>query len=193
MTEASDAGLRSPDLKGTGRGSSSPDTAAVARADSGRQEKHRRVRAAFALLSSEHVNVLSLAYGCTFRNREIDDGNKRKAPRKEDRNWRVLLRETYLLGDQVAIVLATSGAREAKGNAVSWLLSESVKAKSEHIEQEAIELLVDARKAFAAVYNPAEGEEPLQAETKRKRGRPTVGDEVRLRAFGGAHGREIGG
>ncbi len=193
LTEASDAGLRSPDLKGTGKGSSSPDTAAVARVDSGRQDKHRRVRAAFAKLSPEHVNVLSLAYGCTFRSRDIDDGNNRRAPRKGDRNWRVLLRESYSLGDCTPIVLATNGAVEAKGNAVSWLLSESSKGRRALIEQEAIELLVEARRAFVEVYIPPEGEESLCAEPKRRRGRPPAADGIQLRAFGGAHGREIGG
>jgi hypothetical protein len=193
MTEASDAGLRSPDLKGTARGSSSPDTAAVARVDSGRHEKHHRIRDALSKLPRDHVDVLSLAYGCTFRSRDIDDGNKRRAPQKKDRNWRVLLRESYSLGDCTPIVLATNGAVEAKGNAVSWLLSESAKSRRALIEQEAIELLVEARRAFAAVYVPPEGEDPLCAEPKRRRGRPPAADGIQLRAFGGAHGREIGG
>lgn len=192
-TEAADAGLRSPNLKGTGTGSSSPDTAAVARVDSDRQDKHRRIRDAFRLISLECANVLSLAYGCTFRSRDIDDVSGRKAPRKADRNWRVLLREVYALGDQTAIVLATREAANAGDNAIRHLLSEPVKARRGAIEQEAIELLIGARKAFAAVYTPPKGECALQAETKRRRGRPKGGDGLRFRAFGGAHGREIGG
>lgn len=137
--------------------------------------------------------MLCLAYGCTFRSREIDDGNGRKAPRKEDRNWRVLLRETYGLGDRCAIVLATQAARSAKGNAIRFLLSEGAKCRAALLTQEAIGLLIEARKAFAAVYEPSEEGESLQVETKRKRGRPSAGDSLRLSAFFGAHGREIGG
>lgn len=192
MTEAADAGLRSPSLESSPRTSSAPDTAAVARVDSGRQDKHRRVRDALRRLSPEHVNVLSLAYGCTFRSREIDDASGRRAPRKGDRNWRVLLREAYALGDRVAIVFATKEAIEAEGDAVRVLLSESNKGRHAAIEQEAIALFVDARKAFAAVYVPPKGEEPLRAEPERKRGRPKAKDGLRLHAFGGAHGREIG-
>jgi hypothetical protein len=192
LTEAADAGLRSPNLEGSPRGSSSPDTAAVARVDSGRQEKHRKVRTALSKLSPEHVNVLSLAYGCTFRSRDIDDTCGRKAPRKETRNWRLLLREAYALGDSTAIVFAVREVAQAK-DPVAYLLSESTKSRHIAIEQEAIELLIDARKAFADVYEGPDGEALLEAQPKRRRGRPKAGDGLQLRAFGGAHGREIGG
>lgn len=192
MTEASDAGLRSPSLEGSPRSNSSPDAAFVARADSGRQEKHRAIRTAFSKLSKRHVDVLSLAYGCVFREREIDDGSRRKAPRKEERNWRALLRETYRLGDVAAIVLATEEATHAKGSAVTWLLSETAKGKRALIEQEAVEMLVEARAAFAAAYVPPKGGSPVEIGTGRRKGRPKASDAVRLQAFGGAHGREIG-
>ena len=192
MTEASDAGLRSPSLEGSPRSTSSPDAAFVARADLGRQEKHRAIRETFSKLSKKHVDVLSLAYGCVFRVREIDDGSRRKAPRKEERNWRAVLRETYQLGDVSAIVLTTEEAMQAKGDVVTWLLSETAKGKRALIEREAIEMLIEARAAFVAAYVPPKGEGPIEIETKRRKGRPKASDAVRRSAFGGAHGREIG-
>jgi hypothetical protein len=195
-TEASDAGLRSPSLEGSPKASSSPDAAAVARASSGRQAMHSAVRDALRRIGPDHADVLSLAYGVTFRYRDIDDGNRRKALRKEERNWRVLLRETYRLGEHVAIVLASKSAREAQGDAVAWLLSEAAKNNHTKIEDECVELLVKARKLFAAAYIPPKGsqEDPLQVEHgKRKRARPIAGDTIRVRAFGGVHNREVGG
>jgi hypothetical protein len=193
-TEASDAGLRSPSLEGSPKASSSPDAAAVARASAGRQSMHSAVRDALRRIGPDHADVLSLAYGVNFRCRDIDDGNRHKAPRKADRNWRVLLRETYRLGEHVAIVLASKSAREAQGDAVAWLLSEAAKNNHTKIEDECIELLIKARKLFATAYIPPKGEEPLQVEQgKRKRARPIAGDTIRVRAFGGVHNREVGG
>jgi hypothetical protein len=193
MTEASDAGLRSPNLEGSPR-TSSPDSAAIARVYSDRQGTHRCIRKAFQQIGPEHTNVLSLAYGVTFRDRDIDDGNRHKAPKKADRNWRVLLHDVYSrLGQQVAIVLATRQAIEAEGKAVSWLLSETAKGIVDDIEEEAIGLLIVARKQFSVVYVSPEGQPLFQDEpTKRKRGRPSQGDHVRVRAFHGIHDQEIG-
>jgi hypothetical protein len=197
MTEASDAGLRSPSLEGQAKGSSSPDAAAISRASSGRQPKHQAVRAALAHLSREHVNVLSLAYGTTFRDRDIDDGSRRKAPKKSERDWRVTLRDDYDLGSSVAIVFASPfvirSAREVmNGEVIAWLRSPTAKDNRGRIEREAIELLVEARKAFGAVYVPPIDDPTRTERTKHKGGRPKVADEIRVRAFGNLHGKEIG-
>jgi hypothetical protein len=157
QSEESDAGLRSPNLEGSPRASSSPDAAVIARMSSGRQDRHARARAALSELDPSERNVLSLAYGIVFRSRDIDDTNGRKAPRKVDRNWRILLRETYRdLGDAVAVVMASpfairSAKIEMKGEIVEWLRSDVAKRNRDRIQDEAIVLLVSARKWFAAI------------------------------------------
>jgi hypothetical protein len=184
QTEESDAGLRSPNLEGNPKACSSPDAAFVARVDSGRHEKHRRCREALARLSEDERIVLTLAYGLHLRSREIDDANGRKAPKKNERNWRVVLRETYGIGDIVGIVLFD--------HRVDFLLSEAAKNRRDRILSDAIAAFLNARNAFAAVYEPPENEARLDAPRTRKRGRPKDGDDVRFRVLGGVHGREIG-
>lgn len=195
QTEESDAGLRSPSLEGAPKGSSSPDTAAVTRASSGRQDKHRRCRAALSLLDQSERTVLSLAYGMSIRSRDIDDHHGRKAPKKIDRNWRVLLRETFRdLGAAVGIVQASPLAiRSAKnGSVIEWLMTSEAKSQRQTIQDEAVALLIAARKSFALCYIPPANEEKLDAPKKRNRGRPKIDDDIRYRLLGGAHGREIG-
>jgi hypothetical protein len=184
QTEESDAGLRSPSLEGNPKTYSTPDSAFVARVDSGRHGKHKRCRAALAKLSEEDRLVLTLAYGLHLRSREIDDANGRKAPKKGERNWRVVLRETYGIGDVVGIVLLS--------HRVDYLLSESGKLRKDRILSDSIAAFLNARNAFAAAYDPPNGEERLDAPKRRARGRPKGGDDVRFTAFGGLHGREIG-
>lgn len=183
QTEESDAGLRSPNLEGNSKTCSSPDAAFVARVDSKRHDRHSRCRAALSKLAPEERIVLTLAYGLHLRSREIDDANGRKAPKKGERNWRVVLRETYGLGDVVGIVLLN--------RRVDFLLSESAKHQRNRILSDAIDAFLNARNAFAAAYETPEGEERLDAPKRRNRGRPR-GDEARSTLFGGIHGTEVG-
>ena len=69
---------------------------------------HRRIRTILQTLSAEHVAALSLAFGVTLRSRDIDDTSKRRAPKAEERNWRVLLAELY--GVEGAVVLVSPRA-----------------------------------------------------------------------------------
>jgi limonene-1,2-epoxide hydrolase len=109
-TEASHAGLRSPDLARTGgRSASTPDAGAVARAARRAPVDHARVRRALQALSSAHAETLVLAFGVTLRNRDIDDTSRRRAPRAAERSWRVQLAELY--GIEGAVVLASPKAR----------------------------------------------------------------------------------
>jgi hypothetical protein len=183
QTEESDAGLRSPSLEGSQQGSSSPDAAFVARVDSGRHDKHVRCRAALAKLSAEERLVLTLAYGLHLRSREIDDASNRRAPRKDERNWRVVLRETYRLGDIVGIVFLN--------HRIDYLLSDAGKNRSDRIASDAVIAFMSARQAFAAVYETPNGEARLDEPKRRSRGRPKAADGIRHVAFGGIHGREI--
>lgn len=198
QTEESDAGLRSPSLEGQPKSYSTPDAAAVARASGDRYDKHRRCRDALNELAPTERNVLSLAYGVVFRSRDVDDFSGRKAPKKLDRNWRVRLRETFRdLGDVVAVVMALpfvlqNAKTDAKDNVIEWLLSDIAKRNRQQIQDDAIEILSSARKAFAEVYIPPEGEERLDAPKKRGRGRPRTDDDFRFRLLGGIHGKEIG-
>lgn len=184
QTEESDAGLRSPSLEGSPKGSSSPDAAAIARVSSKRQDGHGRCREALSKLAPNERTVLTLAYGLHLRSREIDDSSKRKAPKKSERDWRVVLRETYGIGDLAGIVLLH--------HPIDFLLSEAAKSRRERILSDSVYALHEARRAFAAVYVPPNGEERLDAPQKRNRGRPKVDDGVRFRVLGGSHGREIG-
>lgn len=198
QTEESDAGLRSSGWESNPKTTSSPDSAAVARSSSGRHEMHARVRAALSMLDASERNVLALAYGVVFRSRDVDDKGGRKVPRKADRNWRVRLRETYRdLGDVVAVAMASpfairSAKLEAKGEIVEWLCSDTANRQRQTIQDEAIALLIGARKSFAAAYEPPNGEERFDAPKRRARGRPANGDDLRTRVLGGIHGREIG-
>jgi hypothetical protein len=112
-TEASDAGLRSLDLASAGaRGSASYDASAVARVDRNRESgiSHQRVRETLQRLNAKHVELLSLAYGNRLRSRDTEDGKKRRAVRREERNWRVRLVELY--GPEGLIALASPLARK---------------------------------------------------------------------------------
>lgn len=183
QTEESDAGLRSPGFESSPKASASPDAAFVARADSDRQGVHRRCRAALAQLQPYEREILLLAYGLHLRSREIDDEGGRHAPKKSDRDWRVVLREIYGIGDVVGIVL--------RGRRISYLLSEAGRNCKIDIITDAIDELLNARNAFAKVYEPPNGEERLDAPKKRKRGRTSEREIVRHSAFGGIHDLEF--
>lgn len=185
QTEESDAGLRSPSLESSPRSGSSPDAAFVSRVASGRHDRHVRCREALSKLIPEDRTVLALAYGLHLRSREIDDESGRKAPKKDNRNWRVVLRDAYKLGDVVGIVLLK--------HELSYLLSESAKSKRERIVSDALYRLANARTAFAAVYEPPEGMPRLDEKPRRKRGRSNERNDIRSSIFDGMHGREIGG
>jgi hypothetical protein len=197
QTEASDAGLRSMDLSGSGvRGSAAPDTAAVARASMNRQEDHRRAREALRRIGKPHADVLALAYGTELRDRDMDDGRRGKAPKRTDRDWRVVLRETFALGPLTAIVTISLTARTHAdlthdGNVLRWLLSAFAGPHREKIQAESLEALEEARKAFAAAYEPPPGRPRLDAQPKARRGRPFDKERIRFRALDGAHNLEI--
>lgn len=174
-TEASDAGLRSPDWKSAGiRIASTPDAAMTARRIL-RQDEHRRVREALAKISPEHREALELAYGVTFRARDVDDGSGRRALRTEERNWRVRLREIYdfpecaivlcALVSARALIWRSFGSRDAYR---TWLLTVEGKNRSNAIEKDALEVLQEACGAFAAVYEPPVNQPRLDAEPPRK-------------------------
>jgi hypothetical protein len=196
-TEASDAGLRSIDLSGSGvRVSSSPDAGAVARASRNRQEEHRRVREALRRLDRRHADALSLAYGTRLRDRDMDDGRRGKAPKRSERDWRVLLHELYPIGPCVAVVLiaptAEAMAREhGDGNVRTWLLSSISESHRETVRTEAVELLKEARAAFAAAFVPPPGRPRLDAAPRQRRGRPFDKERIRYQALDGAHNEEI--
>jgi hypothetical protein len=155
-TEASDAGLRSLDLAGTGgRGSRSFDASAVARADRTKAKEigaslgsgytHARVRTALKKLSPEHVEILSLTYGLRFRTRDTEDSKHRRALPQHERNWRVRLAEIY--GQDGPMVLASS----VSNGDVGWLL-EASKTHSNSIEERARKLLHAALDVFCLAY-----------------------------------------
>ncbi len=197
-TEAADAGLRSIDLSGSGvRGSSSPDTAAVARASQNRQEEHRRVRDALRRIDRSHADALLLAYGTRLRDREMDDCRRGKAPRRAERDWRVLLHELYPIGPCVAVVMASRTAdetarRESAGDVLAWLLSGVSAPYRRAVEEEVLVLLKEARAAFAAAYVPPSGRARLDAVPQARRGRPFDKERIRFHALDGAHNEEIG-
>lgn len=136
-TEASHAGLRSPDFaRDGGRSSNSPDAAAVARVSRGAPVDHRRIRQALQVLEPHHVEVLSLAFGVTLRNRDVDDTGRRKAIRTPERAWRVQLAELY--GVEGAVVLASPKARRLFAehlHALGEAAAESLPALEERVEQ----------------------------------------------------------
>jgi hypothetical protein len=222
-TEAVDAGLRSPDWQSGGiRSASSPDAGMFARAIRFRQDEHRRVREALARVSPEHREALELAYGVAFRERDVDDGSRRRALRTSERNWRVRLREIYDF-PECAVVLASNLARsmfrarvataliaadDAIGplddrvdrlrrpgeayddtpeqrarlrgavlppvarfeqqNLGAWLLTSEAREHASAIEANALELLEQARRAFASVYEPPRGLPRLDAAPPRR-------------------------
>lgn len=197
LTEASDAGLRSIDLSGSGvRGSAAPDTAAVARAAMNRQDDHRRVREALRRIGKPHADVLSLAYGTPLRDRDMDDGRRGRALRQNERDWRVVLTERFSLKTMTALVLisptAASRAREeSAGDVRLWLLSPLAQESRREIEAEVLGMLADARRAFAAAYEPPAGRPRLDAVPRARRGRPRDTERIRYEALGGAHNLEI--
>lgn len=197
LTEASDAGLRSIDLSGSGvRGSAAPDAAAVARAAMNRQEEHRRVREALRRIGKPHADVLSLAYGTPLRDRDMDDGRRGRAVKQTERDWRVVLTERFSLKSMTALVLisptATIKAREeSAGDVRLWLLSPLAQERRGEIEAEVLSMLGEARKAFAAAYEPPPGRPRLDAIPRTRRGRPFDKERIRYQALDGAHNREI--
>jgi hypothetical protein len=171
-TEAVDAGLRSPDWQSGGiRSASSPDAGMFARAIRFRQDEHRRVREALARVSPEHREALELAYGVAFRERDVDDGSRRRAPRTSERNWRVRLREIYDF-PECAVVLAASivgrsiGVTDAGGFVDRVRLMDA--RGRDGVKAAALELLEQARREFAAVYEPPRGFPRLDAAPPRR-------------------------
>lgn len=136
-TEASHAGLRSPDLaRAGGRSATTPDAAAVARVARGAPVDHRRIRQALQALDPRHAEVLSLAFGVTLRNRDVDDTSRRKAIRTPERSWRVQLAELY--GVEGAVVLASPKARrlfEEHLRGLGEAAVEALPALEERVEQ----------------------------------------------------------
>lgn len=95
QTEASDAGLRSPDLLGTGGGSPDPE-ARISQRKIDRQELHRRVRHALQQLDPNSARLLELAYGCPLRDREEGIPSRaRKHGRVEEPGWRFRFRAAF--------------------------------------------------------------------------------------------------
>jgi hypothetical protein len=133
-TLESDGGIKSLDLASTGsRGTNSPDAGMIGRVaksiERDSQVEHRRVTAALRAMNPTHANALQLAYGVTLRSRDIDDGARgktRKAPRSEDRNWRVKMRELY--GETAAIVIALPIANEMFNDYIGGLYGASLAA-----------------------------------------------------------------
>lgn len=101
--------MRAQDISAD-RGGDGFDERMLRRSLNGHQDGHRRVRQALGKLAPEQRNILELAYGLTFRNRDVETESKRRALRTEERNWRVRLRERfdYL---ECAAVLASPVAR----------------------------------------------------------------------------------
>jgi hypothetical protein len=207
-TEASDAGLRSLDLASTGaKGSSSYDSSAVARADRGHGNDHRRVRASLKRLHAKHVEVLSLAYGTRLRTRDVEDSKKRKALPQHERNWRVRLAELY--GADGLIALASPLARKLftehmgalrevmleqelddvdasalAGGMIAWLLDTS-REDIARIDADARRCLNEALDAFAEAHGITPPEPaPRHRSSERTR--------TRILANHHEHGQEIG-
>lgn len=190
-TEASDAGLRSLDLAGVGSsGSRSYDASAVARADKGHARQHAKVRAALTKLDAKHVELLSLAYGCRFRSRDVEDSKRRKAIPQHERNWRVRLAEDY--GTEAAMVMASplaqrlyqdETAQTSEEGFVTWLLGSGHKHR-DTIATDATNRLNVALDAFAAVYG-------LQQADSAPRTRSSEKTRSRILASYPEHGQEI--
>lgn len=193
-TEAADAGLRSIDLSGSGGGRSAttPDAAAVSRVP--RQAEHRRVREALSLLSKLHQDALALAYGVSLREFDPHD-EKRAAKRKKDaqrdaqrdeRGWRTRLRARLpSLGScAAAIMVAPSILRSFElaprgEGAAEWLASGAPRVLVDQAAGEALEILSEARKAFARAYAPRSG--PRLDQKPPRRTRSIDKDEIRRR------------
>lgn len=188
-TEAADAGLRSIDLSGCGGGRSanSPDTAAVSRVP--RQAEHRRVRDALSTLSKQHQDALALAYGVSLR--EFDPHDERRAKKRKDaprdeRGWRIRLRERLpSLGSCAAVVMIAptvvrSFSLAPRGEGVAeWLASGAPKVLLDIAANEAIEILAEARTRFARAYRPGKG--PRLDEKPPRKTRSFDREEIRRR------------
>ena len=195
-TEASDAGLKSLDLAGTGgQGSRSYDMAAVARADRsnrrGNDNTHQRINESLRQLSPQHVEILSLAYGVRLRSRDTEDSKKRRAVRSDERNWRVRLAELY--GAEGAAVMASPLAKflagqdaeaVADGSIIGWLLG----AGRDHLADITIDTrarLDEALDAFVVAHGITEAmPAPRQRSNEKTR--------ARVLAYHAEHGVEIG-
>jgi limonene-1,2-epoxide hydrolase len=158
-TEASRAGLRSPDFaRAGGRSATTPDAAAVARVSRGSGVDHQRIRQALQALEPHHIEVLSLAFGVTLRNRDVDDTSRRRAFRTPERAWRVQLAELY--GVEGAVALASPKARrlfEDHLHGLGEAAAEALPALEERV--------AGARPADAPLRAvlPAEARDPLAA------------------------------
>lgn len=189
QTEETDAGLRSLDLSAVGgNGTPSRGTLSDRRLDrlGDRQDGHRRARQALAVIGRDLAEVLALAHGTTLRERDAGEG--RRAAAREERNWRVRLREIYGCAES-AIVVASPKAQElyAEHGAGSTFLAYLLGQGQEHREaiwEDALALLERARKAFAAAYEPAKGPR-LDAPPGRRSGKR---DMSRARALASSLG-----
>jgi hypothetical protein len=165
-------------------------------------------------MNPTHANALQLAYGVTFRSRDIDDGVRgktRKAPRSEERNWRVKMRELY--GETAAIVIALPIANEMFGDYIDGLEC-AILAMPNDARQDASAAHANAKAGGLIVYllgpgKPHAGMFRAEAETlktraleefvdtykpaaKPKRKSGTEARRAKILAYHAQQGQEIG-